>query len=495
MEPITPLTLLIYAPAFLVMLALYGNPFRVFFERYLNEKNIVLDAVERVALTLASGAAVIPLIIMILSLLGNVLNVFVAQILTIFFVLANLYLYKERLKSFKPRLIKPSMKAAIVLVMFSAIFIFHLYPSTGLFVHPGNDPSLYSLITLRVVENGGYVMSWGSFAPQSWYAEKVHLTIAGFSGTAAFFHQLTALSIEKIVCIITVIYAAMISLGVYFLAKRLFKNTGIALCSAFVFGMLIQEPGLTWFGWGGNAELSSLFLLPILLGLFWEIFRSNQIGFRYMLFTGFLLSGMGLLHALSAFYLTFALIPLFLIFVISNRKIVPVLKSLAVIAISIAIISPIFVPAAMAETTYSELYASRPSPVWSAILSWNQSPSQMLYSILLRFFSVYGIGTFLLLQLGITLMRNYKTDKKPLILLVAWALILFLVHENTPTGLYIIPFPLWHRIEVNRIFTITSFSVSIITGIILFKTLEYIQKGLSFKERNLEAKVNVEESP
>jgi hypothetical protein len=232
------------------MLALYGNPFRVFLEKHLPEKNIALDTVERVTLTLALGAAVIPLIIMILSMIGNILDVFVTQFLTIFFISANLYIYRKRLKSFKLKLNKPTMAATIVIVMFSAIFVFHLYPSIGLFVHPGDDPALYSLITLRIVENGGYATSWGIFAPQSWYMEKVHLLVAGFSGTCAFFYMLTGLAIEKAVTIITIIYTSLISLGVYFVAKRLFKSVGIALCSAFVFGMLVQEPGLIWFGWG-----------------------------------------------------------------------------------------------------------------------------------------------------------------------------------------------------------------------------------------------------
>ena len=482
MEPITPLTLLIYVPALLAMLALYGNPLRVFFERWFNKKNITLDTVERAILTLALGASAIPLIVMVLSWLGNLLDVFTVRVLMIPFAVANLYLYREHLKPFRPKLVMPDARATIVLLVFLMVFVFHLYPSLGLFVHPGDDPKLYSVITLRIVENNGYTTSWGSFAPPTWYEEKTHLTIAGFAGTCAFFHLLTGLSIEKTVLLLTLMYTSLISLGVYFLAKRLFKSAGIALCSAFVFGMLIREPSIGWFAWGGHAELSSLFVLPIVIGLFWEIFRNDYIGFKYLLYLAFLMSGMFMLHPFSAFYLAFCLIPYFLIFIFKKRRLAPVLKSLAVFPTSIMLILPVFITAIGPEMAISQQYASRFSPVWSSFISWNQSPDQILYSILLRLLAVYGIGTFFMLIACIDVLRSHKIDREPLILLVAWAFTVFLVQENHPTGLYVIPFPLWYRINPNRVFTLTSFTVSVIMGIAIFKASEYIIKESSFRK-------------
>lgn len=484
MEPVSILTVLIYVPAFLVMLILYGNPFRVLFQRHLYGKNIVLDPVERVSLALASGAAILPLIVMALSLFGHVLNTLTSQALTVIFVVVNLHLCKERLKRLRSKLVTLDKKVAIIILVFVAIFVFHLYPSLGLFVYPGDDAKGYSLITLRIIEEGGYTTSWGIFAtPLAWYEEKVHLIVSGFAGTCAYFNLLTGLSVEKTVLLVTLVYVSLISLGVYFLAKRLFRSTGIALCSAFVFGMLIREPSFAWFSWGGNAELSSLFLLPVIIGLFWELFHIN-FDFKYLLYLAFLVSGAAMLHPFSAFYLAFCLIPFSIVLIFMHRKLMPVVKSLAVFFLSIIFILPVFITAVTSEMAIMQLYESNPNPFWTPIFSWSQTPEQALYSVGWRFYAVYGVCTPFLLIASVDTLRRHKIDKEPLILLVAWGLTLFLVHENNPNGLFLIRFPLWYRVDTNRVFDITSFSFSIVTGIGLFKMLNGLAKVSLIRTRN-----------
>jgi len=481
MQPVTILTLLVYVPAFLLMLALYGNPFRIVFEKYLVKRDINLDRVEKVSLTLASGSAVIPLIIMIFTLLRGLLSTFTVQFLTLVFTVINFVVYRKSIGRLgKAKIALPNAKTTIVLVVFLAIFIFHLYSSLGLFVYPGNDPALYSMITLRIVENGGYAQSWGSFAPPTWYMEKIHLIIAGFAGTCSYFHFLTGLSVEKAVFLITIIYASLISLGIYFLLKRLLKNTSFALCSAFTLGMLI-EPGIGWFTWGGNAELASLFLLLVAIGILWELFSRDSINLGYLLYVAFLVAGMVLYHSLAAFYLAFFLIAYIVVYI--RRAPRSILKIIIVAFLSIAFILPIFISAVTSEMAIAKEYAEAPNPFWTPTIQWDPmvrwylSARQNVFSIIWRFLSVYGAGTFLLM-IAIKVLQNYKYDKKFSYLLLAWWIVIFLAHENNPNGLFLIRFPLWYRIagETNRVFTETSFPVAIVIGIGTAKVFENLRK-------------------
>jgi len=481
MQPVTILTLLVYVPAFLLMLALYGNPFRVLFEKYLTERNITLDGVERVGLTLASGSALIPLIVMLFTMVGGLLIPFTVKILTSIFIVLNLVIYRNKIGRANPKFVLPDTRTKIVLLTFLTILTFNLIPVLGLFVHPGNDPALYSLISLRIVESKGYTSSWGSFASSAWYQEKVHLIMAGFAGTCAYFHLLTALAIEKAVLIITMIYVSLISFGVYFLVKRLFKNRDFALCSAFAFGMLIQEPGIGWFTWGGNAELSSLFLLPVVIGIFWETFSRDDINLGYSLYLAFLVAGMVLYHSLAAFYLAFFLIAYIVIYI--RKALSSILKILIVAFLSIVFILPIFTSAVISEMAIAEEYAEAPNPFWTPTLQWQpmirwyQSATQNVYNVMWRLLAVYGAGAFLLM-IAVKVLQDQRYDKKIAFLLLAWWIVIFFFHENNPCGLYLIRFPLWYRIagETNRVFTETSFPVSIVIGVGMSKVFENIRE-------------------
>lgn len=452
----------------MLVLLVMGNPFQILFVKSRKQSGIEFDHLEEFALSLAFGAAIIPLFIMVSSLLGGLLNFYTSLGLLVSFLLLNLFMLRHKLRAFRPSSPRINARKFVFALVFILIFIFHFYPTLGLYVYPGDDGKVYSLGALRIIESGGYTKTWGPFVPSSWYQEIVHLIVAGFAGVCAYFSILTGLSVETTVMIITVAFMASMSVGVYFLAKRLLRSQAVALGAAVIFGIFIREPSIAPFSWGGNAELSSLFLLPIALGLFWETFQ-NKASARQEVLLAVLVAGMSLLHPFSAFYLVFAIIPYILYVALARREVKPILKSLKIVATSAMIIIPVIANAVIFEVPIMHDYESYPNPLWTPMFSWGQTPEQALYSVIWRFAAYYGIGSFLLLMVSVDVLRRSKIQKEPVILLALWMLTIFIVHENNPNGLWLIRFPLWYRIDTNRVFSVTSFAVSIIIGLGLYK--------------------------
>jgi len=458
-----------------------------------------LDSLEHIALALAFGATLLPLVVMILTLLNHSLSIYTAYPITAILIAVNVLEYRSAIKralgaSFRFKL---PWESLLALLLFLAIFVFHLLPATGLYVHPGDDPKLYSLITLRIVESGGYTDSWGRYADPNWYHEKIHLIIPGFAGISAYFHLLTSFDIEKTILIMTLVFTSLISLSVYFLTKRIFHSWKAGLFSAFVFGMLIKEPNFRWFSWGGNAEISSLFLLPIQLGLFLHYLDGEDRSLGRIVVIAFLTAGLTILHPFSIFYSLACLIPCTIYFVIKRRSFFKPLEPATAFPLSTIFVLPILIRAFQEELMITPVYSSTPNPFWTPMLSLNQTAVEMLFSTLTRLGIVYGPATFLLLLLCLNEIfhANLKIKTEHYGFLILWAVALLLLHENNPNGLFVIKFPLWYRVDTNRTFTITSFAVSIITGaaisMIMKKNLEDTNLLNQLKRKKLNSVVMI----
>jgi len=456
---------MVFTATSLLTLATYGNPVRLLVRRWLPED---LDPLEHIALVLAFGATLLPLVVMILTLLNHSLSIWTTYLITGILIAVNVLKYRSTIKRvlgarFRFRL---PWESLLALLLFFAIFVFHLLPAVGLYVHPGDDPKLYSLITLRIVESGGYTNSWGRYADPNWFHEKIHLIIPGFPGTSAYFHLLTSFDIEKIILIVTLVFTSLISLSVYFLAKRIFRSWKAGLFSAFVFGLLIKEPNFRWFSWGGHAEISSLFLLPIQLGLFFHYLEREDRSLGQIVTIAFLTAGLTILHPFSILYSLALLVPCTVYFMIKRRNLFKPLEPATAFPLSTIFILPVLIRAFQEELMITPVYSSTPNPSWTPILYLNQTPNGMLFSTLTRLAIVYGPATFLLLLLCLDEIfhSNSKIKTEHYGLLILWAVALFALHENNPNGLFVIRFPFWYRVDSNRTFCMTSFAVSIVTG-------------------------------
>jgi hypothetical protein len=93
----------------------------------------------------------------------------------------NVIIYRKQLLHWRGQIRRfqglPRFKGRWFIVLFLLIIIVQMFPLVGLWVTPGDDAKLYSLISLRIVETQGIPPNWGAFANPSWYTEYTHLLL------------------------------------------------------------------------------------------------------------------------------------------------------------------------------------------------------------------------------------------------------------------------------------------------------------------------------
>lgn len=475
MVPITVVTALLEAAIYLVVLFVIGGPLAFLITRLRGLSLFREDRLAFGALALGSGMATIPLLFVLLDTSGIPFNApAVWGILLVFLAIDAMVLirFRERLLGFlratRRSLSHPRSRLFLLaaLAVPTSILLLHILLPVGLFVHPGDDAKLYSLISVRILEEGGIAEDWGLYAPSSWFQERTHLLIPGYASLVAFFYLLTGIPLSHHVTVGIVTLTALISFGVYLLARGLGLGRGASLASAFVFGVLILEPNITWFSWGGHAEISSLVLLPIVVGLTVRVSEQEAWAMGSILAVGALTAGMLLLHPFSGFYLMAFLVPFAIWVFFRKKKAGGALFPFAPLAVGLALLTPVLIRALPAEAAISSAY-SVDNPAWTPIFFPGMNSVAALGSIVWRMSVVFGVGLLILLIAAPWLLRGSKWDWKLFLPLGLWIFALFLLHENNPNGLFIVQFPLWYRIDSNRTFNITSLPLSVILGPVL----------------------------
>ena len=157
----------------------------------------------------------------------------------------------------------PRFKNRWFIVLFLLIIIVQMAPLVGLWVTPGDDAKLYSLISLRIVESQGIPRNWGAFASSSWYTEYTHLLLPGFSSEVAYLYLLFGVSIPSGVSVVTSLLRSLTAATLYVLVWTMTRRRMPSILAMATYGLVIVEPTFGWFAWGGMAELAAISILPI----------------------------------------------------------------------------------------------------------------------------------------------------------------------------------------------------------------------------------------
>jgi hypothetical protein len=234
----------------------------------------------------------------------------------------------------------------------------------------------------------------------------------------------------------------------------------------FVYGFLILEPAVNWFIWGGMAELSAISLLPVAAAGTFLIGKSGASSKGALFWVSLVVAGMTLLHPFAFFYyLAFVLSATF--FFLSKRQWVGAFRSWWPTLLGLGLSSGPILYAFPEEAAISAYYTVS-HPGWTPVFSWTMTLNQAFLSAASRAIVVYGFATLVLLLTGLILIRrSVRAGENIPKIIGIWALVLFLLHENNPDGLFLVPFPLWYRIDPNRTLSITSLSIAVTVGLIL----------------------------
>jgi hypothetical protein len=447
MTPLTLLDVLYFSVFFFSFIFSLGKALRILLQQLLREKSLGYGLVESINLDLAVGTALTPLLVILLTLLGRLLNPLSVFVI---FGFSLLVVFFDGLRRRRPIYITLLGEALPLLLVFLALLL-RLVPSIGLYVHGGDDPKLYSLVTLRILEEGGYTQSWGSYALPEWnVATDSHLFMEGFEALAASFQLLTGLAVPKVIILISMLYSGLVSLSVYSLAKQLFGDSRTAVLTALLIGLVSPTP-LLFAEWGGHGELvAGYFLLPAVLTLMLTFLRGEWSRQNFVL-VSVLTAGMMMNQVLSAAYLWAFLLPV-LLYKVLKHDLRPLALCASSFAAAILLVSPVYVPALLVSLSSSGILPP-------GIFGWGAAEeytfirgADLLGSIAnlpMLFVRLWGLTITLLGLAG--LLFSLKDRKPQGFILLAWGALLFLANENGPFGLYWVKFPLWHLLYPERL--------------------------------------------
>lgn len=450
MSPLTPFDILYFSTLFFTSLLSLGKAFRYLLQRLLRERAPQgYGLLESINLDLAIGTALIPLIVLLLTLLGGLLNsisvyaIFISSLT----VVLSCNLRRRRGQSLLSNLLGEVLPLTLVLLS----LLLRLVPSVGLYVHGGDDPKLYSLLTVRILEDGGYTQSWGSYALPNWnVAKDSHLFMVGFEALAAFFHLLTGVAIPKVVLVTTMLYSGLVSLSLYTLAKRLYRDNKTAAFASLLIGLVSPTP-LLFAAWGGHAEIvAGYFLLPTTLSIILAVIKGRWSK-QHLVLASLLMAGMLINQVLSAVYLWALLLPLLLYKGLRRGDLRPLgLCALSFIA-SILLVSPIYVPALLESLNSLE---TLPPGIfgWGAAEEYTfLKRADLTKSLVDLPMLCANIWSITITSLGLVgLLFSLKERKSQNLPLLAWGVLLVLINENNPFGLYHLRFPLWNVLLPER---------------------------------------------
>jgi hypothetical protein len=420
--------------------------------------------------SLFTGVAVLPLTMLWLGLFPGLVSPLTIATTFLLFLASNLVIYRKQLLrliyGFPKRSEILHARSYWFLGLFIAILAFQMVGLSGLFVTPGDDAKLYSLISQRFIEAKGIPGDWGTYAVSNWYIERTHLLLPGFSSVVAFMVPISGFDVSTLVSVLSSLFRILTASSLYCLVWVFTRRRIPSLLAMFVYGFLILEPAVNWFSWGGMAELSSISLLPVAAAGTFLIGKNEAESKTALLWVGLLVGGMSILHPFAFFYYLSFVLSLTLFF-LSKRHWARAFTSWFPTLLGLGLSSGPILHASPEEAAISASYSIF-NPAWTPVFNWTMTLNQALLSIASRAIIVYGIATVVILLEGTILVRRtIMAGGTTRAILGIWALLLFLLHENNPNGLFLVQFPLWYRIDPNRTFSITSLAIAVMVGLIL----------------------------
>lgn len=470
MVALDPLYITALSLGFLSFATVVGNPIRRLFLSPEVFEGPRPNLPIRWVTSVMTGVAVIPLVFTAAGLFSGWAGPGLALGLLLGTSAWNVAIYVKEIRHLGTKLVRLresfDRDDQIFVLLFLVILSFHLSPLLGLWTTPGDDAKLYSLITQRFIETAGTPQTWGIYAEPSWYMERTHLLLPGFSSVVASVVYLFGTEIPATVSVVTALFRVLPVATLFVFAFTLIQRKLPAILTAGAYGLIVIEPIFAWFQWGGNAELSALSLLPLTAAGTYVLYSGRSSSPRLIVWLGVLLGGMTLLHPFAFFYFVAFAVPLSLL-VLWERRWNRLGRIWLPVGFGLLLAAPPIVGAFRAEASITGEYSAY-NPAWTPLASWSMTPSTIAANVLSRVTNVYGPAIVALLFVAVLLSRTrFREEKKVLVILGFWVAGIFFLHENNPNGLWLLRFPLWYRIDANRTFDVTSFVAATVAGLVL----------------------------
>lgn len=373
-----------------------------------------------------------------------------------------------------PRTPEVNIWFPLLLLVGSAVIRFA--PTLGLYVYPADDPTLYTILTQVLLAHGGPSFDLGWLEP---FTQPPHPYpyMFGFASLAGFPSLLLDYHPSLTVTLTTLLYSCLLPLAIYSLAIRLFDKK-VALAAMAMAAFVVHIP-MDFFNWGGNAETVGYFFAVFTVYLLSPLFHpTGPPSSRSFVLPGVAMASGALVHPFAISYvLLFLPVPLVVSLYRRNRR--AVVQTGMAIGTALAILLPVLIAFGLNEWAQSAapagplLLFGEPSIRYEEVLlSWSGLSPDFL-SFYLRFLPVAILAAVALMAFDVARGRS----RVPLLLVAGWGGLLLALHENSPHGLYLIPYPLWTSFSPPRfIFAFVALPVALAMGYMAERAVEILRR-------------------
>lgn len=275
------------------------------------------------------------------------------------------------------------------------------------------DASRHGLITEVMVGNGRVITSYAPLLPVDRFP--YHF---GFHTLAATLRLMSDWPLERLLLYVGQLLNGLVPLTVYTAVWLTTRRRGAGLFAAFLVALPFFFPAY-YATWGRMTQLTGVLVLPVLLGLSWQLMRGGDAWRRVWWLVAVLASGLFLIHfRVFVFYLPFAAL---VWFVSAGRR---TRWLLAAAGLTLLLLVPRLVTLWLDTDPARQLTRTIPN--------YNEFPTNYLTTGWEEWFAwLAAVGVALTLA-GAVLRRRWAT--LPLVL-AAWVAVLFLLLSGDRLGL------------------------------------------------------------
>ena len=487
MEPVTVLGLIWFTVCFLVVTLSIGEILRLFLHIIRFDLLRASDVADVVAEDMFLGLLGIPVIVLFLTLAGDLLTTLPAILIAVLCVVLAVGLNLRttlrdmpikagglKLADYLNRGRLSSTPAKIFIIILLA-FILRQFILPGLYSPLGGDAKMWTFFSNNIVEKGGFEFGLG---PNPYLAlnQDFHKYLVGFPSLVAFFAVLLGTPVPESVLMVNSIVGAVTPLSVFYLVRKLMKSERWALYSG-AFCAVLATALFDYFSWGGNGEFAAYALVPVVVVLMAQAPRKSS-PVNYVVLLG-LLAIVTIYHPYGLVYTICAVLPVILWRKPTSTWLV---QTSVVLTLFAVVIVASFVGVFPAAT--SDLYTIGYWGWRVPIINTGQSPTDWIATFAYDFGLRYqSLTNSLLALIGFVVVYQAYRNKSKLALrrpffALAWLTAIFLVHENNPFGAYFIQYPLWFIIFPERMILGMVMPIAILAGAGLMYVVDFAQKQI-----------------
>ncbi|MCB8982813.1 MAG: hypothetical protein H6659_03220 [Ardenticatenaceae bacterium] len=338
---------------------------------------------------------------------------------------------------------------AALLILLLAGFAVRLLAVRDLAFPPWVDASRHALITAVMVDKGTIPDNYAPYLPVDRFP--YHF---GFHTLSASLALMTGSPLAPLLLYLGQLLNALIPLAIYTAGWLLTRRRLAGLTAAFLVALPFFFPAY-YLSWGRMTQLTAVLLLPVLLGLTWQLVRGGRAWRRVWWLVAVLAAGMFLVHfRVFLFYLPFA----FIVWLISWGRNGRWLAAAAALAVFLA-----------APHMLNLLRVTEPvETVQHRIENYNTFPVAYLNVGWERPFLYVAGGLFVLLLIPALRRRRWTTAP---LLLVGWVAVLFILLSGARLGL-----PETSLVNINSMYIIVFIPLSLFLGIAIARFWRWLRR-------------------